>query len=80
MSVTYMRIRLYQWREFLPAAENDYQAVIIRNRGRVFYQARGVTVQITELEAEQVVRNPFLYYFSTALKLHRRIQRAMQDE
>jgi hypothetical protein len=51
-------------------------AVIIRERDRILYQARGVSVPITEDEAQQVERNPFMYYFSTALKLHFRIERA----
>lgn len=76
MSVTNVRIRLLQWREYPPTPANDYQAMIIRERGRVLYWARGVTVPISECEAQQVVRNPFLYYFSTALKLHFRIQGA----
>ena len=80
MSVTNVRIRLYRWREVPPTSANDYQAVIIRERGRILYQARGIIVPITEHEAQQVVRNPFLYYFSTALKLHLRIQRAMRDQ
>ena len=80
VSVTHVRIRLYQWREIQATAENDYRAVIIRDRGRILYQARGVIVPITEYEAYQVVRNPFMYYFSTALKLHLRVQRAMQDQ
>jgi hypothetical protein len=80
VSVTHVRIRLYRWREVPATPENDYQAVIIRERGRILYQARGVIVPITEYEAQQVVRNPFMYYFSTALKLHFRIQRAMQDQ
>jgi hypothetical protein len=80
VSVTYVRIRLYRWREVPATPENDYRAVIIRERGRILYQARGVIVPITEYEAQQVVRNPFMYYFSTALKLHFRLQRAMQDQ
>lgn len=80
MSVTHVRIRLHRWREAPATPENDYQAVIIRETGRILYQARGATVPITENEAQQVERNPFMYYFSTALKLHCRIQRAMQDQ
>ena len=76
VSVTLVRIRPYQWREVASTAENNYQAVIIRASGRIFYIAKGVVVPITEHEARQVVRNPFRYYFSTALKLHYRIERA----
>ena len=76
VSVTLVRIRPYQWREVASTAENNYQAVIIRASGRIFYIAKGVVVPITEHEARQVVRNPFRYYFSTALKLHFIIERA----
>jgi hypothetical protein len=31
-----------------------------QERGRILYQARGVIVPITEYEAQQVVRNPFM--------------------
>ncbi len=74
-----VRIRLCRWQEAPATAENDYTAVITRDGGRIFYEARGVVVSITEYEAQQVVRNPFLYYFSTALKLHFRIERAIRD-
>ena len=76
MAVTHVRIRPHRWREVPATPENDYQAVITSERGRILYQARGVIVPITAYEARQVVRNPFTYYFSTALKLHLRLQRA----
>jgi hypothetical protein len=76
VSVTHVRIRLHRWREVPATPENDYQAVIIRERDRILYQARGVVIPIMEDEAQQVERNPFMYYFSTALKLHNRIERA----
>ena len=79
MSVTHVRIRPYRWREVPSTPENDYRAVITSERGRILYQARGVIVPITDYEARQDMRNPFKYYFSTALKLRCRIQRAMQD-
>lgn len=78
VSVTYVWIRRYRWREEPATAENGYQAVVIRYPDRIIYKARGATVSITEHEAEQVVRNPFRYYFSTALKLHFRIERELQ--
>lgn len=76
MSTTHVRIRLHPWQKAPATPENDYQAVIIREGDRILYQARGVSVPITEDEARQVERNPFMYYFSTALKLHKRIERA----
>lgn len=44
------------------------------------YRAKGVTIEIEEYEFRQVVENPSLYYFSTALKLHCRIERATAGE
>lgn len=75
-SVIFLRIRLLQWRKFPATPENDYQAAVIQDAGRYLYRAKGITVPITEDEAQQVVRNPFTYYFSTALKLELRIDRA----
>ena len=80
VSVTLMRIRTHGWRTMPATTEYDYPAMIIRDTGRILYYARGAIVPITEYEAQQVVRNPLMYYFSTALKLHGRIQRAIQDQ
>ncbi|NGX16012.1 hypothetical protein [Wenzhouxiangella sp. XN24] len=56
--------------------EDDYRALVIRTNVEIFYLAKGVVVPITESEAQRIVENPFMYYFSTALKLHFRIERA----
>lgn len=76
VSVTLVRIRHYPSQEMASTGGDRYQAVVVRAGGRIFYIARGAVVPITEHEARQVVRNPFTYYFSTALKLHFRIERA----
>ena len=78
--VTHVRIRLKRWREFPPNADNDYAAEIIRNGDEFFYRARGTTLPITEFEADRSSANPFLYYFSTALKVHYRIEKARNDQ
>jgi len=74
--MTHLRIRLLRWEEFPPTAENDYPAEAIRGGDGFYYRARGVTLPITEYEFRTVTTNPFMYYFSTALKLHLRIERA----
>lgn len=76
VSVTIVRIRLRSWREYDAAPEHDYRAMVIRTNVEIFYLAKGVIVPIEEYEAQRVVENPFLYYFTTALKLHFRIKRA----
>ena len=71
--VTQIKVRLQRWMDFPATAENDYPAEVIKDGDSFYYRARGVTVPITAQEALQVISNPFLYYFSTALKLHKRI-------
>ena len=78
--VTHVRIRLQRWREFPPNADNDYAAEIIRDGDEFFYRARGTTLPITEYEALSIVSEPFLYYFSTALKVHYRIETIRNDQ
>ena len=59
-----------------PDDENNYWAEAIEEGGRYYYRAKGVTVDIAKWEFDRVVRNPNLYYFSTAAKLHQRIRQA----
>jgi hypothetical protein len=42
------------------------------------YRAKGVTVPITEYEARRLIDNPYMYYFSTALKLHIQIKQRIE--
>jgi len=55
-----------------------YWAKAIEEGGRFYYRVNGLTVEISEDEFSNVVINPHLYYFSTALKLHLRIKRAKE--
>ena len=64
----------------LPDDENKYWAEAIEDKGRFYYRAKGVTIEIGEPEFRKVIENPSLYYFSTALKLHFRIERAREGE
>jgi hypothetical protein len=63
-----------------PDDDSNYWAEAIEDGDKFFYRAKGVTVEIEEYEFLKVVRNPSLYYFSTALKLHLRIGRAKAGE
>jgi hypothetical protein len=74
--VTPLRIRLQRWMDFAATPENDYPAEVIKEGERLYYRARGTTVPITAEEAVQVISNPFLYYYSAAMKLHKRIDQA----
>lgn len=62
--------------EVPPDDENNYWAEAIEYGDKFYYRVSGTTVEITDYEFDQVIGNPRLYYFSTALKLHVRIKRA----
>ena len=76
MEITCLRIRLLNWKEYRATTQNDYPAEAIRDGDQWYYRAKGITLPITEHEFQMVKANPFTYYFSTALKLHQRIERA----
>lgn len=52
----------------------SYPALAIRIDQRYFYKARSILIEIAKAEHLGLIRNPQLYYFSTALKLHQRIE------
>ena len=58
--------------------ESNYFAEAIEDQGKYFFRVDGVTVEIGRPEYDQVIANPFLYYFSTALKLHLQVKRIQQ--
>ncbi len=62
----------------LESKKIEYVALAIEEGGHYFYWARGVSIQITQQEYWYIKTNPKLYYFSTALKLHERIERAIK--
>lgn len=76
--VTPLRIRLKRWMDVPATAENDYPAEVIKDGDKFTYKARGVVISITPDEAVEVISNPFLYYFSTASRLHNRINKARE--
>ena len=60
----------------------QYAAEVIKENGRYFYRVEDITVEIMKYDYGQVIVNPRLYYFSTALKLHfvvERIKKAARD-
>ena len=58
-----------------PDDENNYWAEAIRIGDSYFYRVGDIVVPATEYEYRKVIANPNMYYFSSALKLHCRIQR-----
>lgn len=82
LKITRLRIGLHPARASLqlglppgPYDENNYWAEAIEYGDKFYYRAKGIILEITEIECRRVVGNPVLHYFSTALKLHLRIQR-----
>ena len=65
---------------FVPIAfyrnKHHYLAEAIAHEGRHYYRVDGITVELNLYEYQRVIKNPTLYYFSSALKLHHRIKRA----
>jgi pullulanase/glycogen debranching enzyme len=55
---------------------HHYWAEAIEDGDKFYYRVNDTTVEITRYEFSKVVINPWLHYFSTALKLHKRIERA----
>lgn len=77
MKTTKLRICLREG-NLAGATEHDifkYFATAIEYKGRYYYQVFGEVLQITRLEHDRIITNPYLYYFSTALKMHLRIQK-----
>jgi hypothetical protein len=65
---------------FVPIAlyrnEHHYVAEAIAREGKHYYRVDGITIELEQHEYQQVIKNPTLYYFSSALKLHYRLKRA----
>ena len=64
-------VDIWGWDE-VPARPVQYVAYAIEEDGKYYYQVGEKILEITEREYEAVRRNPNLYYFSTACKLHYR--------
>lgn len=55
-----------------------YTGIAIEEGGKYYYWAKGISLEIADLEYFNIKLNPKLYYFSTALKLHHRIDSALE--
>jgi hypothetical protein len=84
MNVQLIRVELHcdELKKFDPAeqglSEYRYTGIAIEDDGMYYYWAKGVSLEITDWEYANIKLNPKLYYFSTALKLHHRIDQALQ--
>lgn len=56
------------------SVEYEYIGLAIEHEGFFYYWAKGVSLKITQWEYQNIKANPKLYYFSTTLKLHLRIE------
>ena len=66
---------------FKPQRSQDYEyiGIAIEDEGSYYYWAKGVSLKISKCEYEYIKANPKLYYFSTALKLHFRIESQLKN-
>ncbi|MCF8190225.1 MAG: hypothetical protein K9J14_03075 [Polynucleobacter sp.] len=71
-----------EFKKFDPAekglSEYRYTGIAIEDGDKYYYWAKGVSLEIEDWEYVNIKLNPKLYYFSTALKLHHRINRALE--
>lgn len=58
--------------------ELEYVAEAIEDSGKYYYRVGGITIGITKSQYDNVISNPCLYYFSTALKLDRLIGKVLE--
>ena len=81
MQVTCIRIGSWSDGESVDYVDDEhhYWAEAIEHNGRFYYRVDGITVEITAHEHRMVALNPRLYYFSTALKLHKHIEHARES-
>ena len=59
-------------------SEYCYTGMAIEDGGKYYYWAKGVSLEIKDYEYANIKLNPKLYYFSTALKLHHRINGVLE--
>lgn len=62
------------------SSDFEYIGIAIEDGGSYYYWAKGVSLKINKHEYEYIKANPKLYYFSTALKLHFRVERKLQEK
>lgn len=73
MQVNYLKIKSLD-------EEVKYLALAIEYEDRYYYKVKDWIVEITKSEYEKVIDNPYVYYFSTALKLDKYIKRIKRNK
>jgi len=58
--------------------EYEYTSIAIEEDGKFYYWAKGAGFEISEQEYAYIKVNPKIYYFSTALRFHLRIQHELK--
>lgn len=71
----FMRIHLLKIKSI--NEDREYKSIAIKLIRGYYYITKGHILKIEKYEYEFVIKNPYLYYFSTALKLHYQIQNKM---
>lgn len=57
--------------------EFNYKSIVIEDDGKHYYWSRGVSINISKQEYEQIRCNPKLYYSSTSYDLHQRVNEVL---
>lgn len=71
MKINSLEIRLYGEKNSKP----KYISEAIEIQDTYYYRVDKIIIEITKKDYSRVIINPYLYYFSTALKLHLTIKR-----
>lgn len=71
----FMRVNLLKIKSV--SKKEQYKSIAIKLIDGYYYIARGYILKIEKYEYEFVIKNPYLYYFSTALRLHFRTENKM---
>lgn len=72
------RVGRYEASSPPPDDDKHYWAEAIQDGDKFYYLVNDTILEISEYEFGKVTLNPYLHYFSTALRLHNRIKRAKQ--
>jgi len=71
-----IELGIYHW----GGKSQYYVAQAIKEKDKYYYCIDNTIIEISNKEYELVIGNPFLYYFSTALKLHTSIQSILKEK
>ena len=58
--------------------EFNYKSLLIEDDGKYYYWSRGVSIDISEMEYQQVKSNPKLFNNSFTFNLHRKVSEVLK--